>query len=154
MSLAAAVGWLWFAGADLRSDGSHRVRVEAGARRGHVALTVVLDPSLVVPGRGSDVDALVEWLPGAGASLFAGTRLTQIALDRGVEYQHLAIAGAAAELPRLGALHLRAGAELEVDVVRHGRGMETSVISFHEQRDYRDLFSLDLFLRVEIGAPP
>jgi len=147
----------WYAGLDLRSDyGTHLVRTSLGARFRCFAATLVLDPKVFFDPKQNDIDALFEWVVRPGtAAVFGGTRLTQLSIDRGSQFHHMALVGVSGSLPALLDRRVRSsfGIELEMTVVRHGAGIETSWIGFGEERDYRDLFSLNLLLRLEYAAP-
>ena len=145
----------WFAGFNLRTDyGTHLVRAGGGYRRGRLAATLVLDPKVFFDPRQNDTDGFVEWMltPG-GWALLAGGRLTQLSIDRGKQYHHMLLVGATGGLPALRrSLRARFGAELEVTLLRHGAGIELDVLSLRGGRNYGDLLSVNLFLRLEYAA--
>lgn len=145
----------WHTGLNLRTDmGTHRVRIDAGVRLGPVDLTAVLDPKVFVDRRQNDTDLLAEYMfsPDSWAVL-AGWRLTQISIDRGTHFHHMALIGATGGLPRLfEVVFPRFGFEIEANVLRHGTGLETDTISFASERHYRDLLSVNFFLRLDYAG--
>lgn len=147
----------WFAGLNLRTDyGSHRFRITTGLHRGPLAGTVVIDPKVLFDTRANDVDLLTEWsfAPGGWAAL-GGYRLTQVSIDRGVQYHHEVLFGITAGLPALADRRIRTrfGIEVELSMARHGDGLDTEWFSVDSDRHYRDLVSLNLFLRAEYTSP-
>lgn len=147
----------WSAGLNLRSDyGAHRVRIATGLHIGRLAGTLVLDPKVLFDTRQNDVDLLVEWsfAPGGWAAL-AGYRLTQVSIDRGKQFHHELLLGVTAGLPTILGRRVRNrfGVELEVSMARHGDGLDTEWFSIESDRHFRDLLSLNLFLRSEFTSP-
>ena len=146
---------LWHTGVNLRTDtGTHRVRVDLGVRVGPVDLTAVLDPKVFIDRRQNDTDLLAEYMfrPDGWAAL-AGWRLTQISIDRGTQFHHMLLLGVSGGLPRLfEVIFPRFGLELEANVLRHGSGLETDTISVASERHYRDLLSVNLFLRFDYAG--
>lgn len=154
---AAEAEHAWHVGLNLRSDwGPHRIRVGGGARLGRLALNVVLDPTVIIDNNQNDIDAFGEWMfsPGGWAAL-AGWRTSSISIDRGRQWQQHLLIGASAGLPPLldGRIRARIGSELVLSVVRHGQDLPTDWFSIKSQRHYRDLISVNLFLRFEYAAP-
>jgi hypothetical protein len=145
----------WHTGVNLRTDtGTHRVRVDAGLRLGPVDVTAVLDPKVFVDRRQNDTDVIAEYMfrPDGWAAL-AGWRLTQISIDRGTQFHHMLLLGVTAGLPRfLEVVVPRFGFEFEANVLRHGDGLESDTLSLASQRDYRDLLSVNLFLRFDYAG--
>ncbi len=147
----------WFAGLNLRTDyGSHRFRITTGVHKGRLAGTIVLDPKVLFDARANDVDVLTEWsfAPGGWAAL-GGYRLTQVSIDRGVQYHHEMLIGLTAGLPALAdrRIRMRFGIEVELSMARHGDGLDTEWFSIDSDRHFRDLVSLNLFLRAEYTSP-
>jgi hypothetical protein len=147
----------WYVGTSLRSDyGAHRVRLCGGARFGRLAGTLIIDPKVYVDDKQNDTDALVEWQlwPDVWAA-FAGWRVSQISIDRGVQYQHETLLGMFGDLPRLieGRVRVRFGVELQLTTLRHGAGTETEVLQIASQRHFRDLVSFNFSLRLELASP-
>jgi hypothetical protein len=147
----------WFGGVNLRTDyGSHRFRITTGLHVGRLAGTVVLDPKVLFDTRANDVDLLTEWSfkPGGWAAL-GGYRLTQVSIDRGVQFHHEILFGLTAGLPALAGRRIRTrfGIEVELSMARHGDGLDTEWFSVESDRHFRDLVSLNLFLRAEYTSP-
>jgi hypothetical protein len=146
---------VWHTGLNLRTDvGTHRVRVDLGARLGRFDITAVLDPKVFIDHRQNDTDLLAELMftPDGWAEL-AGWRLTQISIDRGRHFHHHLLLGFSAGLPRLfETIHPRFGFEFEANVMRHGSGLETDFIALSSERHYKDLLSVNLFLRLDYGG--
>lgn len=146
----------WFVGPNLRTDlGTHRVRAGGGLRFGRLSLSLVVDPKVFVDTRQNDTDVLAEWwaCPGGWAG-FGGWRLTQVFIDRGRHFYESLIVGATAGMPALLDRQVRGrfGFELEANIVRHGAGIETDVISFESERHWKDLLSVSVFARFELAA--
>ena len=146
---------LGHAGLNLRTDtGTHRVRLDAGLRLGPVDLTAVLDPKVFIDRRQNDTDLVAEYMfRPDGWALLAGWRLTQISIDRGTHFHHMALLGVSAGLPTLlDVVFPRFGFEFEANVLRHGSGLETDNLSLESERHYRDLLSVNLFLRFDYAV--
>lgn len=147
----------WYAGTSLRSDyGAHRVRLSGGARFGRLAGTLIIDPKVYIDDKQNDTDALVEWelMPHTWAA-FGGWRLSQISIDRGVQYQHQTMLGMFGEAPRIGRnrVRVRFGVEFDMTTIRHGAGIETEWLHTASQRHFRDLLSFNFSLRLELASP-
>lgn len=145
----------WHSGVNLRTDtGTHRVRLDAGVRLGPVDLTAVLDPKVFIDRRQNDTDLVAEYMfRPDGWALLGGWRLTQISIDRGTHYHHMLLLGVSGGLPRLfEVVFPRFGFEFEANVLRHGSGLETDTISIASERHYRDLLSVNLFLRFDYAG--
>jgi hypothetical protein len=141
----------WSVGLALRSDyGAHRVRIPVGVHNAHFAATLVVDPKVFVDTKQNDVDLLAEWFPVRGGwAALGGYRLTQISIDRGVQFQHEILLGATASLPELSRrTQVRFGMEVEITMLRHGDGLDVEWFSVESDRHFRDLLSLNLFLRI------
>jgi hypothetical protein len=145
----------WHTGLNLRTDtGTHRVRLDAGLRLGTVDVTAVLDPKVFIDRRQNDTDLVAEYMfrPDGWAAM-AGWRLTQISIDRGTQFHHMLLLGVSAGLPRfLEVIVPRFGFEFEANVLRHGDGLESDTLSLASERDYRDLLSINLFLRFDYAV--
>jgi hypothetical protein len=149
--------WSLHAGPNLRTDiGPHRVRLDVGVQHAAWSLTLVVDPKVVVQGTQNDGDVLVEREIRSQWWVLAGWRTSWISIDRGRQWQHSLLLGGTAELPRLlgGRIVPRGGLELQATTLRHGNGLPTQWISFASQRDYQDLLSVNLFLRLHYRAGP
>lgn len=146
---------VWHSGVNLRTDtGTHRVRLDAGLRLGPVDVTAVLDPKVFFDRRQNDTDVIAEYMfRPDGMALLGGWRLTQISIDRGTQFHHMALVGVSGGLPRLfDVVFPRCGFELEANVLRHGSGLETDTLSLASERHYRDLLSVNLFLRFDYAG--
>jgi len=145
----------WHSGLNLRTDtGTHRVRLDAGLRLGPIDVTAVLDPKVFVDRRQNDSDLIAEYMfrPDGWAAMM-GWRLTQLSIDRGTQFHHMLLLGVSAGLPRLLEVIVpRFGLEFEANVLRHGAGLESDTLSLASEREYRDLLSINLFLRFDYAG--
>src|SRR5688572_5670991 len=96
----------WHAGLNLRSElGTHAFRIDGGVRLGRLDLIAVLDPMFWTDGE-ADVDAIAAWTIGSPAghggryAAFAGWRPASIAMAESRQFQHAALFGVTAPLPK------------------------------------------------------
>jgi hypothetical protein len=131
--------------------GTHQYRLEFGGRWNRFESIVVLDPNSSRDGQ-TDLDLLaMYWFKPAAWALFAGWRNTAFNLLGENRWHENLLLGIDARLPSLGPRWIRydVGAELVVDVVRHGSNVPPEWISFSSERHFNDLVHIALFARVQ-----
>lgn len=137
------------AGLDVRTDlGTHHTRLALGYRACAWDTTLVVDPMVVLDGQ-HDLDLMVERYLGPRVAVFAGARLSTVAVDGGHHYQERSIVGVTGVGPSFfdNALRTKFSLELATLWVKHGGGAQTDWIS--ADRNLLDHFSLGLFVRIE-----
>lgn len=140
----------WHGGLNLRSElGTHPIRFDGGVRLGRLDLIAVLDPMFWTDGE-CDIDLLAAWKVGRFA-VFGGWRPASIKMANGRQFQHAALVGAFAPLPKLGPLELTWGIEIATVIVKHGGALPADVISFDSTADVGDNVNVSMFLRVGVG---